>query len=273
MAAHLGKRKRCRADDIDVNETKALKSDRMRTQQPTPPTSTRDEIAYTTRNYIDFDFDSICPPFPNLKSTGFGAVSSPKFDIIHDNAIKPPPSPCSNHVDGPYDPDFGEKVCARWLRIGQNRKRRYGFAIAAVFPPGRTPLAVRRAEEYAQGELKKRFEVDFGGGGLGSQEEGEAYEGEGLESEEDGGEDLEHGELGSEAYQSEVQEREGHKRADHESAEYDSEEQRSVVHEKEEEAQNDGNDRVRSSEPHATPPGSCSSNNSWTRTIHDSSHE
>ena len=103
-------------------------------------------------------------------------------------------------------------------------------------------MAVRKAEEFAQGELKKRFEAELEGGGLGPQGEGEAYEGGWLESEENEGEELEDGELGSEAFQSGVQERETHKRTDHESAEYGSE--RSVVPEKEEEAQNDGDNKV-----------------------------
>lgn len=64
-------------------------------------------------------------------------------------------------------------------------------------------MQLRKAEEFAPAKLKRRFDVDFGGGGEGSQGMGEAYKGYKLESEElqseedereeDEGEELESG--------------------------------------------------------------------------------
>ena len=235
MAAHLGKRKRCRADGTHVKDPKAPKLDRLRTQQPTPPTSTNEGFAHRTRNYIDFDFDSTWPSLPDLKRTDPETGASPDFDFSHDEAVSAPPSPFFNNVDSPYDPDFGAKVCERWRRIRWARERRYGFTIAAVYPPGRTPLQVRRVEHFAQGELKRRYDAELEGTDEGSQGDIEACEREDLESKEDDGEELEH-----EVYHSSTHEREEYNRAEHESAECECEWPRTLMHDEEEEVQKDG---------------------------------
>ena len=46
-------------------------------------------------------------------------------------------------------------------------------------------MQLRKAEEFAPAKLKRRFDVDFGGGGEGSQGMGEAYKGYKLESEDE----------------------------------------------------------------------------------------
>ncbi|KAK5105687.1 hypothetical protein LTR62_002374 [Meristemomyces frigidus] len=166
MTGHLGKRKQGDAEEHDNTEEgraakiQARQGQRRDEQQPTPPDSVENEHLNSPRNLIGFDFNSIST-YPDADR---GADGDPVTEVeaSHDHIFPAfpmphPPSPSLVSARDLYDPEFGAKVVQRFASIQQARERRYGYAIAAAFPPGRTPLLARNAEELAQMELKRRY--------------------------------------------------------------------------------------------------------------------
>ncbi|KAK6442739.1 hypothetical protein LTR95_001022 [Oleoguttula sp. CCFEE 5521] len=168
MATHLGKRKRSRKED-SCQEQGAEEKVRTRLrwrrnrQQPTPPDSVQVSCSHSPRNIIGFNFKTT--PFVHRtdeppEQSAVSIFEADRDQILSPMLVPPLPSPLRSSLNCSNDPEFGAKVCKRFEEIQQERERKYGFAIAAAFEPGRTPSLAREAEELAQMELKRRFMED-----------------------------------------------------------------------------------------------------------------